>query len=143
MLAGEVGYADGYGNSEGLPFFKNYYAGGIGSVRGYKSSTWGPSIPWEGEDRLGGTRKVIGNAELLWALPGLENTARLGLFFDAGQVYAAKDKLDAGRTALFGGCDGYLDVAGWPIEIQHRYALEQEEGRRRQKPSSSSWELLF
>ncbi|MFV0372427.1 MAG: BamA/TamA family outer membrane protein, partial [Azonexus sp.] len=76
---------------------KNYYAGGIGSVRGYKSSTLGTPKTMEGDDRLGGNRKVIGNAELLWTLPGLENTARLGLFFDAGQVYASGDKLDAGE----------------------------------------------
>jgi outer membrane protein insertion porin family len=41
-LRGELGYGDGYGDVERLPFFENYFAGGIGSVRGYESNTLGP-----------------------------------------------------------------------------------------------------
>lgn len=96
MLNGDVGYAKGLGGKE-LPFFKNYYAGGVNSVRGYKASTLGTAGTIEGEDRLGGNRKVVGNAELLWSLPGFENSARVGLFFDAGQVYASGDKFDLGE----------------------------------------------
>lgn len=91
MLNGDIGYANGLGGKK-LPFFKNYYAGGVNSVRGYKSSTLGTPGTLEGDDRLGGNRKVVGNAELLWGLPGFEKSARVGLFFDAGQVYASGDK---------------------------------------------------
>jgi len=88
MLNGEVGYAEGYGDS-GLPFFKNFYAGGIGSVRGYKASSLGPITPGaNGEQyRIGGNSRIIGNAELLWGIPGMEKSFRMGWFFDAGQVY--------------------------------------------------------
>ncbi|MDR2187270.1 MAG: outer membrane protein assembly factor BamA [Azonexus sp.] len=90
MLNGELGYADGYGSTSELPFYKNFYAGGIGSVRGYKASSLGPvdrvSID-SYDDRLGGTKRVVGNAELLWALPGMEKNFRMGIFVDAGQVY--------------------------------------------------------
>jgi outer membrane protein insertion porin family len=88
MLNGEVGYAEGYGDS-GLPFFKNFYAGGIGSVRGYKASSLGPVTRDKNgtEYRIGGNSRVIGNAELLWGIPGMEKSFRMGWFFDAGQVY--------------------------------------------------------
>lgn len=96
MLNGEIGMANGLSGKK-LPFFKNYYAGGVNSVRGYKSNTLGTPATLEGEDRLGGNRKIVGNAELLWSLPGFENSARMGLFFDAGQVYASGDSLDFGE----------------------------------------------
>ncbi len=87
MLNGEVGYADGYGSST-LPFYKNYYAGGVNSVRGYKAGSLGPVINDSGNEyRIGGNRKLVGNAEILWGIPGLEKSLRMGLFFDAGQVY--------------------------------------------------------
>ncbi|UCV06595.1 outer membrane protein assembly factor BamA [Dechloromonas denitrificans] len=86
MVNGEVGYAEGYGG-KGLPFYKNFYAGGVNSVRGYKASSLGPVINDGNEYRIGGNRRFIGNAELLWSLPGMEKSLRMGWFFDAGQVY--------------------------------------------------------
>ncbi|MCB4358490.1 outer membrane protein assembly factor BamA [Quatrionicoccus australiensis] len=95
MLNGELGYANGYGGME-LPFFKNFYAGGVGSVRGYKASSLG--TPWNGtEYHVGGNRRVIANAELLWGFPGMEKTFRMGWFFDAGQVYQTDEKFDLGQ----------------------------------------------
>lgn len=96
MLNGEVGYADGYGG-KGLPFYKNFYGGGVGSVRGYKASSLGPIITDSGNQyRIGGNRRVVGNAELLWGLPGMEKSFRMGWFFDAGQVYGKGDNYSFG-----------------------------------------------
>ncbi|MCA1938012.1 MAG: outer membrane protein assembly factor BamA [Dechloromonas sp.] len=92
LLGGDLGYASGYAG-KGLPFFKNYYAGGVGSVRGYKGNSLGSTktIDEDG-NRIGGNRKLVANAELLWSLPGFEKSARLGVFFDAGQIFASNDK---------------------------------------------------
>lgn len=91
LLSGEIGYADGTGGRP-LPFFKSYYAGGPGSVRGFRAFSLGPQDP-VGQS-LGGTRKVHGTAEVLFPMPGAaqDNSLRLAAFLDAGQVYGTGQK---------------------------------------------------
>jgi outer membrane protein insertion porin family len=100
-LHGEVAYGDGYGDTDDLPFFENYFAGGTGSVRGYKNNTLGPkdhicanggttcpSNQQIANNPFGGSTKMIGNAELFFPVPFLSDvkSVRLGTFFDAGTV---------------------------------------------------------
>ena len=80
----QFGYGDTYGDKM-FPFFKNFYAGGIGSVRGFETSSIGPRDT--NDDRLGGDRQLIFSAELLTPLPGADRTLRGLLFFDAGTVW--------------------------------------------------------
>lgn len=95
FLNADVGVANGLGNRP-LPFFKNYYAGGPGSVRGYSFSGLGPQ---DGLGNvLGGTRRVVGQAELLFPVPGAaqDKSLRLAVFVDGGQVYGAGQKVALG-----------------------------------------------
>lgn len=84
-LNAQVGYGDTYGNDKIFPFFKNFYAGGIGSVRGYESSSLGPKDV--NGDNLGGTEQLVFSAELLTPLPGADRTLRGLLFLDGGNVW--------------------------------------------------------
>jgi outer membrane protein insertion porin family len=86
MLSGQLGYGGGY-DGDTLPFFKAYYAGGPGTVRGYETSSLGPRDP---EGVLGGSRQAIVNAEVTFPFPGMgkDRSLRLGVFFDAGQVWS-------------------------------------------------------
>jgi outer membrane protein insertion porin family len=86
-LNGEVAYGGSYGNtSGGLPFFENYFMGGTGSVRGYKNNTLGPRD--SNGYPIGGSSKIVGNAELFFPVPFFAETKslRLGAFFDAGAL---------------------------------------------------------
>ncbi len=91
VVGTDLGYADGI-SGKPLPFFKNFYAGGPGTVRGFKPFSLGPQDI--SANVLGGTRKVTGNVELKFPIPGAEQekSLRLGVFLDAGQIYGASDK---------------------------------------------------
>jgi outer membrane protein insertion porin family len=96
-----LGYGGGYGTNSDLPFFKNFYAGGVSSVRGYDTGTIGPKYldPLSGQlIALGGNQRVVGNAEILFPMPGLENdkSVRLSAFFDAGAVFGPGNTDSAG-----------------------------------------------
>jgi len=92
MLNGEAAYANGYGNKS-LPIFKNLYAGGANSVRGFDSNSLGPKDT-DGSF-LGGTRRLVGNIEGLFPMPGSgkDQSMRLSVFMDAGQVYASNETI--------------------------------------------------
>ena len=84
MLRGDAGYGDGYGGKP-LPFFKAFYAGGVGSVRGYDTASLGPKDIYG--NATGGKRKIVGNAELFYPVLKGDKSVRASVFFDAGQIY--------------------------------------------------------
>jgi outer membrane protein insertion porin family len=90
MLNAEAGIGDGL-NDKPLPFFKNFYAGGTTSVRGFKAGTLGPKDLYG--DALGGDTRLVGNAELIFPLPGLKDdqSLRMSAFIDAGAVWGPSD----------------------------------------------------
>ncbi|BEP55199.1 outer membrane protein assembly factor BamA [Variovorax sp. V118] len=94
-INGEVGYAKAFGGKV-YPIFKNFYAGGLGSIRGFEQNSLGPrDQPLLGQTEgaaLGGTKKAIFNAELSTPFPGAGNdrTLRLYGFFDVGNVFGSR-----------------------------------------------------
>lgn len=94
-LRGDISYGDAYGDSNTLPFFRNYYAGGLTTVRGYKASSLGPR--WSNGDIKGGNLRVTGGGELIfpWYLGQDAETVRLGAFVDFGNVYDGAGEFDA------------------------------------------------
>lgn len=98
MLNGELGYANSYGG-KAYPFFKNYYVGGVGSVRGYDNGTIGPhdiDPATKLSYSVGGTKRIVGNAELFMPVPFIKDSKqfRLSAFIDGGNVYGDAQSVD-------------------------------------------------
>ncbi len=93
-LEGRAGYGEGYGETTQLPFFENFFTGGINSVRGFRTSSLGPRDP-EDDRPTGGNLRLNASAEVMFPVPFVESDAvRLSTFVDAGQVYDTKDSVD-------------------------------------------------
>ena len=123
-----LGYGNGYGSTDGLPFYESYTAGGQGSVRGFKDGTLGPrSTPATGAyssagqayysdrdtDVLGGNILITGGAEYLFPLPFVKDQSQLrsSVFVDAGNVYA-----DTCYLSTTQGC-GSVDLAQMAVSL--------------------------
>ena len=122
FLNGEIGYGAGYGKTSALPFFDNYFMGGTGSVRGFRNNTLGPRD--SNGYPLGGSSKIVGNAELFFPVPFFSETKsiRLGTFFDAG---ALNDSFSLNNMKYSAGLSGeWLSPFG-ALSISAAYPLNK------------------
>ena len=106
ILKNKIGYGDSYGSTQELPFFRNFFAGGPRTVRGYGESSLGP------EDifgrALGGNILLTGNAEVIVPVPLLEDikSARVSVFYDVGNVFASDDSFSFSELRMAVGVAG-------------------------------------
>ncbi|MEW6444460.1 MAG: outer membrane protein assembly factor BamA [Pseudomonadota bacterium] len=131
-------YKDADGNEYKLPPFRNYYAGGIRSVRGfedYSLSSSSGTLDSNG-DPFGGAFKLVGGAELIFPLPFLgEDSAknvRMSVFYDVGNVYTSYDAFEAGQLRMSTGVALiWLSPIG-PLSLSLAQPLNDKPGDRTQ-----------
>jgi outer membrane protein insertion porin family len=128
-VVGEAGYGDGYGDTDELPFFENFYAGGIRSVRGFKDNTLGPRDFQD--DPIGGNLKALASAEVLMPLPFLKDSkqVRISGFIDSGNVwstYNTNQVTGSGPMRISAGIAGtWLSPMG-PITVSYAVPIQDE-----------------
>ncbi len=129
MLNGEIGAANGMGGKP-LPFYKNFYAGGVTSVRGYDAYSLGPTDS-QG-NILGGTKRLVGNAEFLFPMPGtgVDRSMRLSLFLDAGQVYGSDQKMNLSDLRYSTGISFIWNSPMGPLRFSYGKPLNAKAGDR-------------
>lgn len=128
-LKGDINVGGGFGDTDGLPFYRKYYAGGINSVRGYGHNSLGPKFA--NGDTSGGDFRVNGSLEVMTPIGdlGRESNLRLGAFVDVGNVYAKPGDFDAGDLRYSSGVFmQWMTPIGWPLSISYGFPLNKKTG---------------
>ncbi|AHE98595.1 outer membrane protein assembly factor BamA [Thioalkalivibrio paradoxus] len=127
-LSARLGYGDGYGSTDELPFFEHYFAGGIRTVRGFKDNSLGPRD--SNDDPYGGSFRTTGSVELFFPLPfAADNDAvRMSSFVDAGQVFASVDDFEADELRVSAGLAmTWMSPVG-PLSLSYGVPLREKDG---------------
>ncbi|HEY0562515.1 MAG TPA: outer membrane protein assembly factor BamA [Methylophilus sp.] len=132
MLNGELGYADTYGGKQ-YPFFKNYYLGGVNSLRGFQNGALGPRDidPSTGEEfSVGGTTRILGNVELFMPVPLVKDSKqfRLSAFIDGGALYGNNESISSDALRFSAGA-GITWVSPFgPLKLIFAQPLNDKKG---------------
>ena len=114
----------------GLPFFENFYAGGVRSVRGFRDNTLGPrseTISGFRGQPLGGSLKTTGSLEMYFPKLFDSKAARVSAFVDFGNVFADTDSFDAGELRASTGISLLWRAPVGPISISYAFPLRKED----------------
>ena len=133
-LNGELGWGGAIGNNP-YPIFKNFYSGGLGSVRGFEQGSLGQHDSVNANLALGGTRKLTLNAEFMVPFPGAGNdrTLRLFTFLDAGNVWAEGQSMDLNTLRASTGIGiSWISPLG-PLRLAYAQPIRKFTGDRTQK----------
>jgi len=100
-LNAELGLGGGFAGRD-YPVFKNFYSGGLGSVRGFQQNSLQTDTTYtryDGDYSTGGSKKILLNTEFLMPFPGVgtDKTLRLYTFLDVGNIYTADESIDLGQ----------------------------------------------
>ena len=127
-IRGVAGYGDGYGDLDKLPFFRNYYVGGTGTVRGYSPRSLGPRASDSLDDSLGGSKRINATTELYFPVPGLDDSKnqRLSFFIDAGQVYGSNQSIDLAQLRYSTGITFHWFTAVGPMSLSYAMPFNDE-----------------
>jgi outer membrane protein insertion porin family len=129
----DLGWGQGLGGRE-FPLFKNFYVGGLGSVRGFQQSSVGPVSSTPGI-YLGGAKKLVFNAELLTPFPGTgaDKTLRMFTFLDAGRAYGENEKIDFNEMRVSAGLGiSWISPMG-PLRFSYAMPMRRQTGDRIEK----------
>jgi len=128
----EIGWGEGL-NDKPFPVFKNFYGGGLGSVRVFEQNSLGVIDPTGAY--IGGAKRVNLNTELYFPVPGTGNdkSLRVFTFFDAGNVWRDGEKIEASSLRSSAGVGlSWISPVG-PLKLIYGTPINVERNDRIQK----------
>jgi len=123
----------GYGDFENLPFFKRYFAGGVRTLRGYRTASLGPKD--SRGNASGGDLRTLGTLEVVFPPPFVEEpgATRFSLFTDFGNVFRELEDYETDEfRASFGVAFVWLSPVG-PLTFSLARPYNEREGDRKQE----------
>ncbi len=123
-----LGYGEAYNETTDLPFFEKYTAGGVRTVRGYDYNSLGPKD--SKQQSFGGNFQFVTNLELLFPVEALGSAEsfRLGVYFDAGNVFADVDDFEGQELRASVGLSAKWFTVVGPIELSYAEPVNDESG---------------
>ncbi len=123
-----IGYGSPYNETTDLPFFEKYRAGGVRTVRGYDYNSLGPLD--SRYESYGGNFQLVTNSEILFQVDALggADSFRLGVYLDAGNVFAETQDFDADELRASVGVSMKWFTAVGPIELSYANPINDEPG---------------
>ncbi len=128
----ELGIGQGLGGKP-YPVFKNFYGGGLGTVRGFEQGSLGVVDPTGAY--IGGAKRLNINSELYFPVPGTGNdkSLRIFAFADAGNVWREDEKIDAGSLRASVGLGlSWISPVG-PLKLSYGKPVRFERNDRIQR----------
>ncbi len=126
-----LGYGAAFGSSSDYPPYKNYFAGGSSSIRGYDANSVGPKDnddPFD--DPVGGKVKIVGNVDLILPNPFTEksDSTRVSLFLDAGSVFEDTNSIKSDEFRYTAGIAFIWITPVGAMRFNFAEALNEQEG---------------
>ena len=128
----EVGLGKGLGGKP-YPVFKNFYGGGLGTVRAFEQGSLGVVDPTGAY--IGGAKRFNANTELYFPVPGTGNdkTLRIFAFADTGNVWREDEKVTGSSLRASAGLGlSWISPVG-PLKLSWGSPLRVQRNDRIQK----------
>ncbi len=124
-VKGRTGFSNSYGDTDEVPIYERFYAGGAYTIRGYRERRVGPRASGS-SDPIGGEAMAIGNIELTF--PIYEKVIKGAVFYDVGNVWRRlEDYFDGGFKQGIGAGVRVKTPIG-PLKLDCGYPLSDNQG---------------
>ena len=130
-LKGRGGLSNAYGNSDEVPIYERFFAGGANTIRGYKERRVGPRDPGS-DDPIGGEALLVGNAEVTF--PVYEKVLKGAVFYDVGNVWPKLDDFanNASQFKSGAGVGVRVKTPLGPVKVDYGYPLSKNHEDKRE-----------
>jgi outer membrane protein insertion porin family len=122
---GRAGLANNYGDTDKVPIYERFYAGGANTIRGYRERKIGPRDP-SSSDPIGGEATLVGNIELMF--PIYEKVIKGAVFYDIGNVWDEMEDFAQGSYKQGTGVGVRLKTPIGPLKLDWGYPLSDNQG---------------